>query len=46
MFTCMILNPDTTVTFFGIKFNGIYSTLGVGGAVVFAILISCSLRFI
>lgn len=43
MFTCMILNPDTTVTFFGIKFNGIYSTLGVGGAVVFAIALSVGL---
>lgn len=43
MFTCMILNPETTVNFFGIKFNGIYSSLGVVGSVAVAILVSVAL---
>lgn len=40
LFTCMILNPNSATEFFGISFNGIYSTLGFGGAVVVALLIS------
>lgn len=40
MITCMILNPTTTVTFFGLSFNGIYATLGFGGAVIVALLLS------
>lgn len=40
MITCMILNPTTTVTFFGLSFNGIYASLGFGGAVIVAILLS------
>lgn len=40
LFTCMILNPNTSVTFFGIEFNSIYATLGFGGAVVIALLVS------
>ncbi|MEG2052833.1 MAG: galactoside ABC transporter permease [Bacilli bacterium] len=40
LFTCMILNPNTTVSFFGIKFNSLYGTIGFGGTVVIALLIS------
>lgn len=40
IFTCMILNPNTTVEFFGISFNGIYATGGFGLAVVVALLVS------
>ena len=43
MLTCMILNPTTSVTFFGISFNGIYATMGFGGAVVIALLLSISM---
>lgn len=40
MVTCMILNPNTTVTFFGLSLTGIYSTLGFGGAAIIALLLS------
>ena len=40
MITCMILNPTTTVKFFGISFNNIYATGGFGLAVVVALLFS------
>lgn len=40
MVTCMILNPNTTVTFFGLPLTGIYSTLGFGGAAIIALLLS------
>ena len=40
MITCMILNPNTDVKFFGISFNGIYASLGFGGALVVALVLS------
>lgn len=40
MITCMILNPNTTVTFFGLSLTGIYSSLGFAGALVVALLLS------
>ena len=43
MLTCMILNPNTPVKFFGISFNGIYASMGFGGAVVIALLVSIAM---
>lgn len=40
LITCITLNPDTTVTFFGIKLSAIYDALGVGGAAICALLLS------
>ena len=40
MITCMILNPETTVEFFGISFNGIYESGGFGLAVFAALSLS------
>lgn len=40
MITCMILNPNTTVKFFGVSFNNIYKTGGFGLAVFVALLFS------
>lgn len=40
LLTCIILNPDTTVTFFGIQLSSIYTNLGLGGAVACALGLS------
>ena len=40
MITCMILNPTTEVTFFGLSLTGIYSSLGFVGAAIVALLLS------
>lgn len=43
MITCMILNPSTDVKFFGLSFNGIYASLGFGGALIVALLLSSAM---
>ncbi len=43
MITCMILNPNTDVKFFGLSFNGIYASLGFGGALIVALLLSSAM---
>ena len=40
MITCMILNPTTEVTFFGLSLTGIYTSLGFVGAAIVALLLS------
>ena len=40
LITCMSLNPDTTVSFFGIRLADMYSTLGVAGTAIIALILS------
>lgn len=40
LITCIMLNPDTSVTFFGIRLSAVYETVGIWGAVPCALLLS------
>lgn len=40
LITCMILNPTSSTPFFGANMNGIYASMGVGGAAIVALLLS------
>ncbi len=40
IFTCMLLNPDSTTQFFGISFSGIYGAIGFIPTVLLAMTIS------
>ncbi len=43
IFTCMLLNPDSSTEFFGVSFSGIYNTIGFVPTALLAMLISVSL---